>query len=135
MGTTPNIKSLAHIQLEQSRARSRSMISQLSALDVLNYSTHLPDSDIKSSNKYILSKLNEQLDVINQQIDTHIDTGYSFYLYNILTTAHIKISAHMEDLVKMMDGLMYYKFYSGTTKSPDADFFKACSEARDSLDK
>lgn len=135
MAIVPSNKSLVHIQLEQSRTKIKSMISQISALDVLNYSTHLPDTNIKSENKYILSKLNEQLDAINKQIDTHLNTGYSFYLYNILTTEHIKISAHMEDLVQMMDGLMYYKFYSGSTKIPDTDFFKSCLEARDSLNK
>ncbi len=135
MCIVPHAKSFVHIQLEQSRTRIKSMIKQINELDVLNYSTHLPDTDIKSGNKYILAKLNEQLDAINEKIDIHIDTGYSFYLYNILTTAHIKISAHMEDLVQMMDGLMYYKFYSGTIKIPDADFLKACSDARASLDK
>jgi hypothetical protein len=135
MAIVPHAKSFAHIQLEQSRTRIKSMINQISSLDMLNYSTHLPNTDIKSSNKYILVKLNEELDAINLQIDAHINTGYSFYLYNILSTAQIKISAHMEDLVQMMDGLMYYKFYSSTAKTSDLDFFKACVEARASLNK
>jgi DNA polymerase III delta prime subunit len=132
MDIVPHTKSYEHIQLEKSRTKIRSMINQISSLDVLNFSTHLPDSDIKLSNKYILSRLSAQLDETNSQIDKRIDIGYSFYLYNILSKAQIKISAHMEDLVQMMDSLMYYKFYSGTTKTSDEEFFKACVEAKDS---
>ena len=132
MDIVPHTKSYKHIQLEKSRTKIRSMINQISSLDVLNFSIHLPDSDIKLSNKYILSMLSAQLDETNSQIDKRIDIGYSFYLYNILSKAQIKISAHMEDLVQMMDSLMYYKFYSGTTKTSDEEFFKACVEAKDS---
>jgi hypothetical protein len=40
-----------------------------------------------------------------------------FALFNILNRARIKISAHMEDFVKMMDELMSWKFYTNIVVS------------------
>jgi hypothetical protein len=104
------------------------MIAQIKQSDVLSnlIKIWIPDTDFKMTNKYILSNLYTNLESINLQIDREINTGYNFYLFNILNRAQIKISAHMEDLVKMMDELMSWKFYTCTTKESDEEFINTC---------
>ena len=126
----PKEKTLDHMQLENRKYKYINMIKQIKDLVVLNYSTHIPEINIKSTNKYIIERLEQELKQINVQIDKQIDTGYNFYLYNVLTKAHIKISAHMEDLVKMMDGLMLWKFYTNSAKISDQEFLQICSQMR-----
>jgi hypothetical protein len=128
LGIVSKSKSDKYIQLEEKKSKIKSMITFISKSDMLTESilTHLPETNIKSSNKYILTQLNKQLESINLEIDRLIDTGYNFYLFNILNKSQIKISAHMEDLVKMMDELMSWKFYTSNTKESDQEFISKC---------
>ena len=135
LGLVSKSKTDFHIELEQKKLKIITMISKIKQSDIISNSIKnwIPEIDIKTSNKYILSKLSSELETINLQIDREINTGYNFYLFNILNRTQIKISAHMEDLVKMMDGLMNWKFYTSTIKSSDQDFINTCNNIKQEL--
>lgn len=121
-----NNKTEKYIELQNSKIN---VIKQINIIN--NFSDKYLDIiakykfTIDKDNILVIKMLKNKLNKINIELQKELDVGYNFNLYNILTKEHIKISASIESLEKMIDELIIYKFFN-KKKTSDKIFVETC---------
>jgi len=128
IGNIKKEKTLKQINLEDEKKKLKEKINLIENfsdkyLDLIKLK--IEESSIDNDNDLVVIMLKNKLTKINNELETELDTGHNFNLYNILTKEHIRLSASMESLEKMMNDLIIYKFFN-KIKISDKEFLDKC---------
>jgi len=124
IGDIQKEKTLKQINLENEKNKLKQQINLIQNfsdkyLELIKLK--IEDTNIDIDNYLVIKMLKNKLTKINNELDT----GHNFNLYNILTKEHIRLSASMESLEKMMNDLIIYKFFN-KIKISDKVFLDKC---------